>query len=83
MFTEFAKFYVTDFDDYREYIYLNNLPPEGSETFCDDDYRELAVKLEGCYDWERGEWNDDRVYFCAQKALVEAFGEDAELVWRE
>lgn len=79
---ENMRFYITDIDEYREVAYLDNAAPGLSADFCDsDEYREICVDLDGCYDYERNEWNDDKTHFCIMCALVDAFGEDVELEW--
>lgn len=84
MFTEFTKFYVDYVDEYSMMLTMNNLPPTlryGDESFSDDDFRELTVDISPAYDWNSEAWDDGKVRLLATKALVDTFGEDAELVW--
>ena len=65
------KFYVYEFDTYREVVELDS---EDYET-------EFSADVSDCYDEEADDWNEEKIYASVEAQVKERFGEDTVIVW--
>lgn len=64
-------FYINDFSEYFGYL----------DMATQDGEIEFSADVDGAYDRELEEWDEDRIRELAEKQLHDAFGPSAKIVW--